>query len=269
MTTSTSPAAWAVEQLFGHRGPGGGLRRGRVGGHRLDQRPALGRTVGVEVVQDDEPGAGAGGTREDASLQRRELLAPAVVVHRVETEVDDVRSRADPDGEGGVGGVPTDHDGTWEGAAAVAVDGDDVVAGGDELLDEGVADLAGTEDDVAHQELFSVRKRVWSRTGRTAVSRVTVRAPAGAEDGELLLDLDADRRGHRPADRPGRGKVGRPEECDRPGAAQEHEGLRGTDAEARDRALDHQVARARSGSRRPRRRPRGRWPARRPSRAPR
>ena len=165
------------EQLIGHRGPRRGLRRGRVRRHRLHQPPTPGRTVGVEVVQDDEPGASAGGTREDTPLERRELLAPAVVVHRVQAEVDDVRTGADTGGEFGVAGIPADDGRARECAATVPVHGDDIVAGGDELHDERVADLAGTEDDVTHQELFSVRERVWRRTGRTAVRRVTVIAP--------------------------------------------------------------------------------------------
>ena len=53
------------------------------------------RAVGVEVVEDDEPGAGAGRTGEDAALQRRELLVPAPVARRVEAEVDDVGAGAD------------------------------------------------------------------------------------------------------------------------------------------------------------------------------
>ena len=95
MTTSTCPGGVGGEQLLGHRGPGGGLRRGRVGGHRLDEALAVRRAVGVEVVEHDEPGAGARGAGQDTALQRRELLVPALVVHRVEAEVDDVGALAD------------------------------------------------------------------------------------------------------------------------------------------------------------------------------
>ena len=49
--------------------------------------------VGVEVVEHDEPGAGARRSGEDTALQRRELLVPPSVVPRVEAEVDDVGAR--------------------------------------------------------------------------------------------------------------------------------------------------------------------------------
>ena len=51
------------------------------------------------------------------------------------------------------------------------VDGNDLVAMGDELFDQGAADLAGTEDDVAvHQLLISMREAVPLSATRSALT---------------------------------------------------------------------------------------------------
>ena len=82
---------------------------------------------------------------------------------------------------------------------------------------------------------------------------------AGAEDGELLVDLDADGGGDRPAERPDRrrGRRARPGRAGRAGG-REHERLGGADGEAADGALDDQRGEAGVRSRRPPRRRRGR-----------
>jgi hypothetical protein len=79
-----------------------------------------------------------------------------------------------------VGGVAADDLGAGEIAATAAVDGEDIVASSNELFDEGLADLAGSEDDVAAHEGLPclLAWRIWRKTGSTAVSRATVTAPA-------------------------------------------------------------------------------------------
>ena len=61
---------------------------------------------------------------------------------------------------------------------------------------------------------------------------------AGTEDGPLRVDVDADRRGDRPAERPQRTQRRRPEVCDAPA---QDECLGGPDRKAADRALYHEV----------------------------
>ena len=136
------------EEFFGHGGAGGGLLRRRVGCHGFDERCAVGWAVGVQVVEDDEPGAGVAGAGDDAALQGRELLGPTFVAQGVEAEVDGVGALTCFGGKAGVGGVAADDACAGEGAVAVAVDCGDVVACGGEVGDEGAADLAGSEDDV-------------------------------------------------------------------------------------------------------------------------
>ena len=156
-----------VEEFGGHRGPGGGLGRGRLRLHGFDEVPAAGGAVGVEVVEHDEAGTGGLGPGEHAALQRRELLGPPAVVGGVQAEVDDVGARGDPGGERRVGGVAGDELGAGDGAAAAAVHGDDVVAEGDQLFDDEAADLAGAEDDVAGHDALRCCCRVRSeRAGR-------------------------------------------------------------------------------------------------------
>ena len=114
MTTSTRPAAWAASSSSVIAARVADFAEVGLAAIVSTSAPAVGRAVGVEVVQDDEPGTGAGGTGQDAALERRELLGPALVVHRVEAEVDDVRALADRGGERRVGGVPADDLGAGE-----------------------------------------------------------------------------------------------------------------------------------------------------------
>ena len=79
-------------------------------------------------------------------------------------------------------------------ARAVAVDGDHVDAVGDELLDDVAADLAGAEDDVPAHDWFSLRAAVVEGDGEDEGERGDGEGAAGAEDGELLVDVDADQR---------------------------------------------------------------------------
>ena len=67
----------------------------------------------------------------------------------------------------------------------------DVVALGDELFDQGVADLAGTEDNVAGHELLSsvVVVRVARKTGRTEVRRAAASAPKAPKVVKLFADF--------------------------------------------------------------------------------
>src|SRR5680860_1865922 len=168
-----------TDQLLGHRRTSRRLLRGGVGPHGLDEVLSARRAVGVEVVEYDEPGAGACRPRKDASLQGRELHVPALVVHRVEAEVDDVCAGADGRRERRVSGVTADDLGAGEVAPALPVHGDDVVSLLHELGDDRVSDLAGAEDDVAgHDGLLSVWWRRLRRTGRTEVRRVATMAPA-------------------------------------------------------------------------------------------
>ena len=95
MATSTCPAAWAASSSSVIAARVAAFAEVGLRGHRLDQWPAVRRAVGVEVVEHDEPGAGARRSGEDAALQGRELLGPAGVVARVEAEVDDVGAVAD------------------------------------------------------------------------------------------------------------------------------------------------------------------------------
>ena len=211
MTTSTRPDPWALEQLLGHRGPGRRLLRRRVGRHGLDEPLTEGRAVRVEVVEHDQPRAGACGTCQHAALKRRELLGPALVVHRVEAEVDDVGAPADGGGERRIGGVPSDDLRAGERAAAVAVDGDDVVRRGPRAARRGggrpgrcrrrrggscaallCANGAGGQEDGQH-------------AGEQGDRHGAVRS----EGGELLLDGDPAGRGDDPARWP-RLRPGRP-----------------------------------------------------------
>ena len=163
------------EQLGGHRRPGGGLGRGRVGGQGLDQVAAAGGAVGVEVVQDDEAGACGFGGGEDPSLHRREFPGPVVVVRGVEAEVNRVGAGADTGREHRIGGVPGDYARAVDGAAAGTVHRRHVGAQADEPLGHQAADLPGAEDDVtAHDCSLSL---AFSRTGRTTVRAVTTTAP--------------------------------------------------------------------------------------------
>jgi hypothetical protein len=147
--------AVGFEEFGRHGGAGGGLTRARVRLEGLDQGLSAGRTVGVEVVQDDEAGAGCLGCGQGGPLQRGELLRPAVVVGGVEAEVDDVRPGRGAGGERWVGGVSADHSRAGQVGVAAAVDGDDVVAAGDELTDDEAADLAGAEHDVTGHDGLS------------------------------------------------------------------------------------------------------------------
>ena len=87
-----------------------------------------------------------------------------------------------------VGGVAADDLGAGEVAATAAVDGEDVVASSDELFDEGLADLAGSEDDVAaHEGLFAVLVAADVEEEREDCGEQGDGHRAGrAEDGELL-----------------------------------------------------------------------------------
>jgi len=96
------------EQGVGHGRPGRRFRRCGMSGHGLDQVPAPGWAVAVEVVEDDQAGPGPGGSGQDALLEGRELLRPAGVTAGVEAERDAVCSCADARGEGEVGGVAGD-----------------------------------------------------------------------------------------------------------------------------------------------------------------
>ena len=143
-------------QLGCHRSPGGGLRRRGPGGQGLDEVAAIGGPVRVQVVEDHEAGSGGRGAGEHPTLEGRELFGPAGVVHRVEAEVDHVRTRGDGGREGGVGGVATDEGGAGQVAFTASVDGDDVDVAGTQLFDDVTADLAGAEDDVSGHDRFSV-----------------------------------------------------------------------------------------------------------------
>ncbi len=114
MATSTCPAAWASSSSSVIAARVAAFVEVGFGGHGLHQRAAVRRAVGVEVVEYDEPGAGARRSGEDTALQRRELLVPPLVVPRVEAEVDDVGAGADAGGERRVGGVAADDLGAGE-----------------------------------------------------------------------------------------------------------------------------------------------------------
>ncbi len=137
-----------LEELGGHGRTRGGLGRRRVRRQRLDEVAPTGRSVGVEVVEDDEPGAGGGGAGEHAALQRGELLGPPPVVGGVEAAVDDVGAGACRGGERRVRCVSGDRPGSCNGAPGTA-DGDDVGAGGDEVGDDVTAHLTDPDDHVA------------------------------------------------------------------------------------------------------------------------
>ena len=147
------------------------------------------RAVGVQVVEDDQAGTGSSRAGEYSPLQRGKLLRPPLVVHRIEAEVDDVRTRADRGREARVGGIPADHAGARESAFAVAVDRDDIVALDHDLLDERVADLPVPEDDgPSHQLRFSVVGALARRPGSARCPPARVRAVAvmGICDSSIL-----------------------------------------------------------------------------------
>ena len=202
------------EQLVGHRRPGRRLGRRRSRAERLDQVLAVRsgrRRRGCRARPD---GRRRPRPRRARPLQRRELLGPAVVARRVEAEVDDVGSCGDPGGEVRIGGVAGEHGCSREHAVAAAVHGDDVDAALDELLDDEAADLAGAEDDVAGHARGSFR--AVEREGEDDGQGGDDDCAARSEDGELLLDLDADCGGDRPSEGPDHGQHRRPGEGERP-----------------------------------------------------
>ncbi len=207
MATSTSAGAMGVEQLGGHRRPGGRLGRRRVRRQVLGEDPTLGRSVGVEVLQHHEAGAGGDRAGEHAVLQRRELLRPAVVGRRVEAGVHDSGALAHGRGERRVAGITGDAHRAGNGPAGAA-DGDHLVAAAHQGIDEVPADLTDPEHDVA---VHRVPLRP-SASGRAAVSTRDGDRPARAEHGVVPLDVHADRRRDRPAEGPqrGRGRTARP-----------------------------------------------------------
>ena len=109
-----------VEQLGGHRGPGPALGARRLDRRVLSER-AAGRAVHVEVLEHDELRVRRLRRLEDSALEGRELFRPAVVVGRVEAEVDGAGVGRDLAGELEVGGVSADrfHSGDRRGAASV------------------------------------------------------------------------------------------------------------------------------------------------------
>ena len=145
------------------------------------------------------------GRGEHAGLQGRELLHPPLV-WRVEGLVDHLGAAGDVDGELRIGGVAA-HDLNPIGysGGAGAVDHPYGLAAAEQRIEGGETDGAGTEDDVTWQrwsccafDLASTGLTAPSGWGRDRSSTYNSRperaekvtAPAGAEDGELLLNGD-------------------------------------------------------------------------------
>ncbi len=116
----------------------------------LGHRHAAVRAVEIEIFHRDQLRTGGSRARQDAALEGRELLGPAVVVARVGAVVDVGGPSADLAGIGRVGGIAAhDLDGGRQVLACAAV-GDD--ADTFTLLQEDVdhrrADRAIAVDDV-------------------------------------------------------------------------------------------------------------------------
>ena len=154
-------------------------RSGIAFGHRH----AAMRPVHVQVLHDDQLGAGRGRAGQDAALERRELLRPAVVVGRVGAVVDVARARAHAARVGRLGRVPAHHlDGLGQRAPrSAARDDADPLSLREQCFDDGQADRSVAEHDVelarrahADRHRSQLRRGVDARAGSTRrMSRIT------------------------------------------------------------------------------------------------
>src|SRR3954454_5165115 len=138
------------EQFLRQHPARGATRSATAQWHRLAHWHTAVWPVHVQVLHDDEPGARRGRTSQDATLQWRELLWPAVVIRSVGAVVDVRRSSTNSARILRVRRVSTHHfDGFRQRAARAAARRDtDPLAAAEQSLDNRRADWSGTEDNV-------------------------------------------------------------------------------------------------------------------------
>ena len=108
-----TPGVSGGEQLLGHRRPCAALDGGRRKGEVLGQRYAVGRTVGVEVLEGYQQRTASFGRRQHPSLKRREELCP-LCVRSVQALIDHrgaLRCLSSRLGMDGIGAPPVDSGG--------------------------------------------------------------------------------------------------------------------------------------------------------------
>ena len=138
------------EQFFSQQPAGSAARSFAVQRCGFAHRDTAMRPAHVQVLRDDELGAGRRRASHDAALERRELLWPAVVIRCVGAVVDVSRARADPPRIRRVCGVGDLHvHGRRQSPPRTTAGGNaDVFAVSQQRIDDGQSDRATAEDDV-------------------------------------------------------------------------------------------------------------------------